>query len=129
MKLHAKEIENVSKLKPYKRYEYFIRKIADFEELWTLVDNNEDLALSHVDEKIMISFWSTEDFITSNLDDNWKGFKPLKITLDNFEEKIIPVIEENDYLINVFPVNGRSGFVVSLNEFIRDLNEVLEQYR
>ena len=37
--MSLKEIENVSKLEPFKRYQYFIKKIADFEELCYLYDN------------------------------------------------------------------------------------------
>jgi len=128
MKLNKKEIESVSKLVPYKRYKYFIKKIVDFEELWTLVDKNNNIALSNVDDKVLVSFWTAKDFIESNLDDNWKGFIPFKMNIDHLEEKIFPLIVENNYLINVFPVNGKSGFVVNINEFVRDLNEELEQY-
>lgn len=76
MKLNKKEIESVSKLVPYKRYKYFIKKIADFEELWTLLDKDENIALSNIEDKTLVSFWTAKDFIESNLDDNWKGFKP-----------------------------------------------------
>ncbi|PKD18751.1 hypothetical protein APR41_17740 [Salegentibacter salinarum] len=128
MKLNTKEVENVSKLKPFKRYKYFIKKIADFEEFWTIVDEKGDLALSEIDENTLVSFWTAEDFIKSNLDSGWGNCVPFKITLDDFEDTIAPLIADNSYLINVFPVNGKSGFVVDLNEFIRDLNEELEQY-
>lgn len=128
MSLNKNEIENVSKLDSFKRYKYFIKKVADFEELWTLVDKNEDLALSEIENNSLVSFWTAEEFIKSNLDNGWKECVPLKISLDYFEETIIPFIIENDYLINIFPVNGRSGFVVNINEFIRDLNEELENY-
>lgn len=128
MNLHKKEIENVSKLKPLDRYNYFIRKIADFEELWTIVDKNGDIALSKVDDNILVSIWSAKDFIKSNLDNGWKKCVPLKLNLDDFEKTIMPLIIKNNYLINVFPANGKSGFVVNINEFIKDLNEELEQY-
>jgi len=35
---------------------------------------------------------------------------------------------ENNYLINVFPMNNKTGFVVSLEEFERDLSEELKNY-
>lgn len=128
MKISSQEIEHVSKLEPFKRYQYFIKKIADFEELWTIIDENGDIALSDLDDKTFISFWSAEPFIRSNLDGGWKDCNPFKISLDDFEDTMVSLIADNNYLINVFPVNGKSGFVVSLNEFIRDLNEELEQF-
>lgn len=129
MKLHPKEIENVVRLKPFERYKYFIKKVADYEELWTIVDEKGDIALSVVDGKTFISFWTAEAFIKGNLEDSWKECVPFKIDLDDFEDTIISLIAENDYLINVFPAYGKSGFVVNINEFMRDLNEELERYQ
>ncbi|MFD0863711.1 DUF2750 domain-containing protein [Sungkyunkwania multivorans] len=129
MKLNAKEIESVSNLEPFKRYQYLIKKVADLEEVWTLVDKNGDIALSDIDDHTLISFWTAEAFIKSNLEEGWKDCIPFKLSLDNLEDSLIPLIIENEYLINVFPVNGKAGFVVDINEFIRDLNDELEQYQ
>ncbi|WP_350284656.1 DUF2750 domain-containing protein [uncultured Croceitalea sp.] len=129
MKLNIKEIESVSKLEPFKRYNYFLKRIANFEEFWTIVDNHGDVALSEIEENTLISFWSSEEFIKSNLSGNWEKCIPFKVTFDDFEDTFAPLIAQNDYLINVFPVNRKSGFVVSLDEFIRDLNDELEQYQ
>ncbi len=129
MPLHPKHIENVSKLKSFERYKYVIRKIADYEEFWAIVDKNGDLGLSTIEDKTLISIWSEEDFIADSLNGNWKNHVPFKITLDDFENTIASIIVENDYLLSVFPLNGKTGFVVNVDEFIRDLNEELEQYQ
>jgi len=128
MNLHREEIINVSKLESLKRYKYFMKKIADFQELWTIMDENGEIALSDLDDKTFVPFWSAKDFIESNLISEWEKCLPFKLTLDNLEEDIISWISEKNYLINVFPVNGKSGFVVDIHEFIRDLNEELENY-
>lgn len=128
MKLHPKEIENVSKQKSFDRYQYFIRKVADFEEFWTIIDDKGDIGLSVINEKTFISLWTAEDFIKSNINGNWKNHTPVKMTLDDFDELLKPIILKNDYLISVFPVNSKSGFVVNFDEFVRDLNNELEQY-
>jgi len=126
--LRKEEILNVSKLEPFKRYKYFIKKIADFEELWTLKNDVGDLAISGADDKVLIAFWSAEDFTNSCQNGVWENYHPVKITMDELEEEILPMIREKGYLIDVFPVNNKSGFVVSIDEFVRDLNEELENY-
>ncbi|MDC6384635.1 DUF2750 domain-containing protein [Flagellimonas taeanensis] len=128
MKLNIKEIETVSNLESFARYKYFLKKIADFEEFWTIVDKNGEIALSEIEDDTLMSFWTAEDFIKSNLFGNWEKYNPFKVTLDDFEDTLIPLIENNNYLLNIFPVDGKSGFVVNLDEFIRDLNNELEQY-
>ncbi|GAA4435175.1 hypothetical protein GCM10023091_11130 [Ravibacter arvi] len=126
--MNIKEIESVSKLAPLDRYRYFIKKVADYEELWTIVDENGDYALSDIDDGVLISFWSAKEFIYSNLDQGWANCEPLKLTLDDLEETVFDLIASESYLINVFPVNGKSGFVVNLDEFARDLSDELKKY-
>ena len=61
--MNLKEVESVSKLIPLERYRYFIKKIADYEELWTIIDENGDYALSDIDDIVLISFWSAKEYI------------------------------------------------------------------
>ncbi len=62
MGLNSKEIESVSKLKPFKRYKYFMKKVADFEELWTVIDNNGDIGLSDIDNNTLFPVWPKEPY-------------------------------------------------------------------
>jgi len=121
------EIENVSKLSPKSRYDYFIRKIADFEELWTIIDANSDFTLAEIENSTVISFWTHEAFIESNLTPDWADCIPFKMDIDTLQDIVIPLIRQNNYLINVFPVDSRIGYIVALNDFVNDLNEELEQ--
>ncbi|TZG00041.1 DUF2750 domain-containing protein (plasmid) [Chryseobacterium panacisoli] len=125
--MHSKEIENILRLEPIKRYEYFIKKAADFEQLWTIIDQDGDYVISEIDEFNLISFWPAEEFVTLYLERGWDDCKPIKLTLDDLKENIFDIINSENYLINVFPVNGKSGFVVNLEEFNRDLQEELDK--
>lgn len=129
MRITKKEIENVSRLAPFDRYQYTIKKIADFEQLWSITDENGDYALSDVDSQTFVSIWPAREYITSNLSNGWKNCEPKRLTLDEFSNQLLTFILDNEYLINVLPVDGKSGFVVSLEELIRDLNNELENYR
>ena len=61
MLLNNKEIEVVSKLPALKRYEYFIKKVADFEEVWGLFDVG--WAISEDDNgNSLMPFWSKKEF-------------------------------------------------------------------
>ena len=127
--MNLKEVESVSKLIPLERYRYFIKKIADYEELWTIIDENGDYALSDIDDIVLISFWSAKEYIYSNLEQGWANCKPIKLTLTDLEETIFDLIDSRNYLINVFPVNGKSGFIIDLDEFTRDLSNELKNYQ
>ena len=119
------ENDNISNKSPKLRYAYFLQKIAQSKELWTLVDSEGAFALFEVENTIVISLWSDEAYIGSNLTPDWADCIPFKLDMDTLEEILIPLIRQNSYLINVFPVDSRVGHIVSLTDFITDINRKL----
>ena len=119
------ESDNISNKSPKLRYAYFLQKIAQSKELWTLVDSEGAFALFEVENTIVISLWSDEAYIESNLTPDWAEYIPFKLSMDALQEILIPFIRQNNYLINVFPVDSRVGHIVSLNDFIKDINREL----
>lgn len=128
MKINAEEIKAVANLEPLKRYKYLIKKIADNEVFYTLLNSENDYAISELENHFLIPFWSAKEFAESCLIDDWKTFKITEISLDDFEEKMIDFLNENNYLMNMFPIENKTGFIVDVNEFVRDLNDELENY-
>ena len=126
--IKEKELESVSKLEPQKRYEYFMKKITDAEKLWTLKNEEGDIALASIEDKILISFWSDEDDAKLCKINEWQNYKYYSFNIEELENYFFKLVEEKGYLINIFPVNDKSGFVVNLKEFKRDLYNELENY-
>ena len=128
MNLKTQEIERVIKLEPFERYKYSLKRIADNETLYTIKRDNETIAISDLDDEKLIPFWSAKQFAELNITDEWNEFYVEEISLDDFENEIVDFINENKFLMNIFPINNKTGFVVSLDEFIRDLNVELENF-
>ena len=128
MNLKTQEIERVIKLEPFERYKYSLKRIADNETLYTIKRNNETIAISDLDDEKLIPFWSAKQFAELNITDEWNEFYVEEISLDDFENEMVDFINENNFLMNIFPINNKTGFVVSLDEFIRDLNIELERF-
>ncbi len=126
--MHSKEIENILKLNPFERYQYFIRKIADREIAYTLIFPNGDYTISTIDDKKIFPIWSAKEFAELGKVEGWENCNIIKLTFDDFEETLFDYIDENNLLLNVFPTD-KTGFVVSLEEFTRDLKDELEQYQ
>lgn len=128
MIVSEKEIENVSKLEPFQRYEYFIKRVADSEKLYSL-KNEENWAIAEVDQYKLFSLWPARQFAEKQIIEGWSNYQVAEIGLVNFNDEIGPMIKEKGFLLNVFSVGNQSGFVVELEEFLRDLNEELEKYQ
>ena len=115
MKISQKEIESVCKLPPFERYSYFIKRVADFEKMFTLVNEAGHLAFSEIEDKPLMPFWSAREFAELNIVNEWQLYTVKEVTLEEFEDNYIDLIVENDYLINIFPINNKRGFVVDVN--------------
>ena len=128
MNLRTQEIESVIKLEPFERYKYSLKRRADNETLYTIKRDNETIAISDLDDEKLIPFWSAKQFAELNITDEWNEFYVEEISLDDFENEMVDFINENNFLMNIFPINNKTGFVVSLDEFISDLNIELERF-
>ena len=129
MILNDKEIQSVIKLEPLKRYQYFLKKIADHEKMFALKDEEGNYALSSIDNHILLPLWPFMQYATlAKRNPEWEQYSISEITLNDFKSQLIPLIEANRYLINVFPVGDTTGFILDLEEFNRDLDVELEKY-
>ncbi|WP_342332358.1 DUF2750 domain-containing protein [Pedobacter sp. FW305-3-2-15-E-R2A2] len=121
------EILNVSKLDAFKRYGYFIKKVADEEMVYTLSFENE-IAIAEVKNNKLISIWSAAEFAKECAVLEWGNYDVVEFSLDEFKDKIGALVAKNGFLINVFSVANKTGFIVNWSELWRDLEEELEQY-
>ncbi|REC41603.1 DUF2750 domain-containing protein [Chryseobacterium pennipullorum] len=127
--MNKKEIENVISLEPLERYRHFIKKVADWEVFFTLIDINKNYLLSHLDGEKLFPVWSSEEYAKLCQIAGWENSIIKKLDLDDLENEIIDFIVDEECLINVFPIYDKTGFVVNLKEFTRDLNEELKNYQ
>jgi hypothetical protein len=123
----SKKNENVIKLSSEDRYNYFIRKVADFEEIWGLY--NDGWALLGDDANMQaFPFWPEKEFAEICATEQWLGYLPKSITLDNFLEKWIPGMENDELSISIFQTPKSTGKIVNPQKLMNDINEELEQY-
>ncbi|MBP7846029.1 MAG: DUF2750 domain-containing protein [Candidatus Pacebacteria bacterium] len=122
------EIENVIKLEAFDRYKYFLKRVADNEEFYTLKNKKGDYNISTLENQRFLPLWSSKEFVKLCLINGWEDSVIVKISLDDFEDELIDYISDNDLLLNIFPVYEKTGFILDLEEFARDLGEELNNY-
>ena len=81
-----------------------------------------------IENKILLPIWPAKEFVEICKINGWENCNVKEITLEEFENDIIDYISESGYLINVFPVLERTGFIVDLDEFAEDLSNELNKY-
>ncbi|WP_309848020.1 DUF2750 domain-containing protein [Chryseobacterium sp. SLBN-27] len=104
-----------------------MKKVADWEVFFTLLDDEGQYVLSELDEYKLFPVWSAKEYAELCKVGGWENYEIKELNLNDLENEIIDFINQKDCLINVFPVYDKTGFPVDLQEFIRDLNEELKK--
>ena len=125
--MNGKEFDNVVHLAPEKRYEYFIKKVADWQEVWSLW--NDGWALMGDNKRgEVIPVWPHPVFAEAVAVGEWLNYKPKKINLDEWIAKWIPGMEKDHRMVAIFPVSQSQTTTVSPFKLKNDLEEELQQY-
>lgn len=120
-------VKKISGLQPYERYTFSIKRIADFEEAWLLKNLNGDIAIAEIDGHIVTPIWPASEFTISCQVGIWEKYIASKVDLEQIEDEVLSLVSTEGYLIDMFPVDDKSGFVVTVEEFLRDLNIELKR--
>ncbi|MCH9740226.1 MAG: DUF2750 domain-containing protein [Epsilonproteobacteria bacterium] len=132
-KLLEQEIKAVINLPAQKRYSYFIKKIVDSEEVWSLVDSQGWCLFSDSENNEVFPIWSDAKYASFCVNEYWGESNPKKISLNDFLDKWISGLQKDKRLIGIFPLCNSSnladkGVVVSPERLYQDISEELEKY-
>ncbi|WP_373231378.1 DUF2750 domain-containing protein [Cohnella sp.] len=124
--MNRKEFEAVLKQPPNIRYEYFIKKVSDYEEIWGLYDDGWATADDGEGNKC-IPFFPNQEFAQNCAVEEWSGFKPESIDLYEFIEEWLSGMKEDKLKVSIFPNNSDTA-IVEVDILLRDLHTELEKY-
>ncbi|WP_043931732.1 DUF2750 domain-containing protein [Bacillus sp. EB01] len=124
--MHKKEIETVFSLPAQKRYEYFIKKVADYEQLWGLYEGGWAISEDDNGNKL-IPFWPKREFAELSSIKEWSHYQPKKIDLEDFISKWIPGMKRDGLRVSVF-WNNKNSIMMDIDRLLGDLKEELENY-
>ena len=131
MEISKQEFEAITKLVPEKRYDYFIKRICDWEQVWTLY--NDDCIILNEDKKgdLFILLFPFEPFAsyyaikTEGMQNAVCKSYSIKDFFGSFLEKLL---SNNITKALVFPIPNGFGLNVPIKTIKEDVNEELENY-
>ncbi len=123
-----KEYESVILLSGEKRYSYFVKKVADWEEVWSLRNQDGWVLAADAFGSQVIPVWPHERYAQACLTQEWQDCTPAVIDLDAWMKRWIPGMIQDGRRIAVFPTPDDKGVVVEPIRLQTDINEECEQY-
>jgi hypothetical protein len=132
MKVSKQELEAVTALSPEKRYNYFVKRICDWEQVWTLYEDDYIVLNEAKNGKLYILLFPFKDF-AEHYATNTRGMKGVSyksFEINEFLETIIKKLQANNVSnALVFPVANDYGLNVSMTDMVKDIQSELENYK
>ncbi|MCM2678475.1 DUF2750 domain-containing protein [Echinimonas agarilytica] len=111
----AEKIQGWAQLDDEPRFEAFLGLVVKHKEVWALSDDEGCLMVAMEDENCL-PLWPLEIYAQQAVAEEWEGFSPLKITLDNFYENWAPGMSGDEIAAAVFPNDEGSCTVLDSEE-------------
>jgi hypothetical protein len=121
-KLNDQEFLSVSALEGAKRYSHFIKRIADWQKVWSLRDDEGS------SERACLVFWPHPRYAEALATGEWLDFKAAAIELEDFLNRLLPKMEDDEMMAGVFPVPSGRGVFVEPKRLRADLELELAKY-
>ena len=127
MNINQQQIENVIRLSPEKRHEHFVKVVSDWEEVWGLYEDGWALSATE-DGQTVFPLWPAREYAILCAEDEWKGYRPEAISLNDLIEELLPKLEQDNVIVGVFPTPQNKGITISSQNLQFDFSQELEKY-
>lgn len=122
------EVASVSALAGPERFDYFVRKVADWEEVWSIGDDDGWALSADESGRKLVPVWPASAFAEACCVAEWVGYAPKAIKMHNWIDKWIPGMTTDSRYVAVFPTPADRGVVVTPEELADAINEAMEEY-
>jgi len=128
-KMNPQQYENVLALSAKERYSHFIGKVADWEQLWGLYNENEGwLTCSTPEEVEYLSVWPHPEYAENISKENYPEYNEKEISLEYFMFNWLPKLKSDNIKIGVFPDQEGNTWLMEANDLLQDLKDECGQY-
>ncbi|WP_191557680.1 DUF2750 domain-containing protein [Metabacillus idriensis] len=124
--MDKKEFDAIIKQPPNIRYDFFIKKVVDYEEVWGLYNDGWATAKDEEDN-LLIPFFPKKVFAENCAEKEWAAYEAKLLGLDEFIEKWLTGMKKDGIKPSIFPTEVNTA-VVSIDVIIKDLETELENY-
>lgn len=126
--LNKKEVDAIINLDANKRYEYSIKRIADFETVWVLSDKDGFRTYTDGTGNIIFPIWPFKEFALLCCENEYADCHPEELQLSEFMEDCISDFKKSGYKLSILPLPSGKGAVVEIDVFTEVMNKELDKY-
>lgn len=126
LKANMLEVRSVTSLSSEKRYQYFIKKVADTGLIWGLYKDGWAMAGDENNE-VFIPLWPLKDYALICANQQWEDYKPESVDIHDFINDYLYELKENSIRIAIFYTFDDKGIIPSYEQLKNDLEDELSR--
>ncbi len=123
-----KEVQAVLALEASKRYEHWIKKVADQQEVWSLWQEGGWALAGDDAGRQLVPVWPHSRYAALCAEGAWLGYQPKAITLDSWLDRWLPGMERDQRLVAVFPAPNDKEVTIEPRRLEQVLRTELSNY-
>ena len=127
-KLSPEEMRGVLDADGPTRYAHFVKRVADWEEVWGLRAPDGWVSVSDESGVSMFPVWPHEEYARLVATDDWSNAVPTSIDVHDWIDSWLPNLLEDGSKIAVFPTPQGKGVVVEPQQLKADIENELSRY-
>lgn len=125
--MNPNQLAAVFALPASKRVEHFVKVVADRQKAWGLYQDGWAMAGAD-DGGSIFPLWPHKEYAEACAIDEWAGYQPKAISLDDLMEVVFPQLKVEGTLPGILPTPSGKGATPSIDELVAALEEELQQY-
>ncbi|MBK1891092.1 DUF2750 domain-containing protein [Undibacterium sp. 14-3-2] len=122
------EHASVTRLEGSERYEHFVKRVADWQNVWGLKNETGWVSAEDDSGNRGIPVWPHPDYAAACAKDEWAGNQPTPIEVQEFVAIWLPNMANDNVHVAVFPTTSMKGVMVPALQLRDDLQEELADY-
>ena len=126
--MNEKQFESVQSLDSNARFQHFISKVADWEQLWTVKSDEGWLVPVAPEGFEYFPVWPHPEYAQKITDLNFPGHKAEEISLQEFLSHWLPLLQDDDVKVAVFPNREWTFWCIEADDLMAELVEEMQQY-
>ena len=126
--MNKQQFEAVLALDGSKRYDHFISKVADWEQLWSVKSDKGWLVPIAPENFEYFPIWPHPEYAQKVTDQNFPGHQVVEISLEELLEHWLPLFERDKVKVAVFPNNEWTFWCIEPNSLKDDLINEIAKY-
>lgn len=127
MELNPKQVQAVLALSDGKRFEHFVKVVADRETVWGLFQDGWALAADDGGTRLF-PLWPAREYAELCAINEWARYAPRSFSVDELLNVLLPKLQSDGVLAAVFVTPSTRGVPVEAEELRRAISAELDRF-